>query len=85
MPVSVCVYVCVCCVRTVRRYQTPALISPNSPGQRSDVDCCSEDESDLDPGTKLVREKERRSANNQRERYVMVRAVVMVMVWCDVW
>ncbi|XP_043205847.1 transcription factor 12-like isoform X30 [Amphibalanus amphitrite] len=38
------------------------------PGQRSDVDCCSEDETDLDPGTKLLREKERRSANNQRER-----------------
>lgn len=38
-------------------------------GQLSDVDCCSdEDESDLDPGTKMVREKERRSANNQRER-----------------
>ncbi|KAF0299789.1 Protein daughterless [Amphibalanus amphitrite] len=27
-----------------------------------------EDETDLDPGTKLLREKERRSANNQRER-----------------
>ena len=60
-----------CCTRTVRRYQSPTFISPNSPGQRSDVDCCSEeDESDLDPGTKLIREKERRSANNQRERYV---------------
>ncbi|XP_037068746.1 transcription factor 12-like [Pollicipes pollicipes] len=37
-------------------------------GQQPAVDCCSEEESDLDPGVKLVREKERRSANNQRER-----------------
>ena len=70
LPLFVCLSACVYfrgpCAATI----AAPLISPHSPGQRSDVDCCSEEEPDLDPGTKLLREKERRSANNQRERYV---------------
>jgi len=41
------------------------------PGQPSSDACCSDEDDDdanLDPATKHVREKERRSANNQRER-----------------
>ena len=36
---------------------------------KTSLSCSSGDEEDLEPGVKAVREKERRQANNARERY----------------